>query len=167
MNGYCAWPSILTKTEAMLSRFNFQFVSVKVPFQCPLSWIGFEGSCYRRFTDKKDWNSADTACKANGAQLVKIESAEENDLINSEVLASDENLYWIGLTDAETEDDWKWSDGSQLTGYTNWMTGEPNNIKNNQHCAEIAKGYFYNKNYNGEWNDQECSKVKMYICEKR
>ena len=133
--------------------------------ECPSPWMAFEGSCYRLFTDQENWNNADSSCKANGALLVKIESAEEDDFISREFLVG-EGKSCIGLTDAETEDDWKWSDGSQLTGYTNWMTEQPDNLHNNQHCAEIVKNSdFYSENYDGEWDDQECSKAKRYICE--
>ncbi|KAL9963778.1 hypothetical protein ACROYT_G027318 [Oculina patagonica] len=138
-----------TKTR----EYIYQFVSAKVLFQCQPSWTAFEGSCYILFTDKKDWNNAKAFCNANGAQLVKIESADENDFVNQEFLP---DSYWIGLTDAEIEGDWKWSDGSILTAYTNWMSEEPNNY-NNQDCVAIAN--------DGEWHDAECTKVREYICE--
>ena len=97
---------------------------------------------------------------------MKIESADENNFINKEFL-TDGGDYWIGLTDAETEGDWKWIDGSKLTGYTNWMTGQPNNY-NNQNCAIIKKGYSSgtNKYFDGEWHDDRCSFTLSYICEK-
>ncbi len=119
-------------------------------------------SCYAPFSDEKDWDNGNASCKANGAQLVKIESADENDFIKSLVGEVD---YWIGLTDAETEGDWKWSDGSNFTGYTNWMSGDPNNY-NNQDCVAIVKGNFYGGVRDGEWHDDKCSNLKGYICEK-
>ena len=95
---------------------------------------------------------------------MKIDSADENDFINKEFLSGGED-YWIGLTDAETENRWKWIDGSKLTGYTNWISGEPNNY-NNEDCAEIKKGHFIGKYFDGGWNDDKCSKAERYICEK-
>ncbi|KAL9963762.1 hypothetical protein ACROYT_G027300 [Oculina patagonica] len=91
---------------------------------------------YAPFSDEKDWNHANASCKADGAQLVKIESADKNDFIKSLL---GEGYYWIGLTDAETEGDWKWSDGSNFTGYANWISGDPNNY-NNEDCVGILKG---------------------------
>ena len=96
---------------------------------------------------------------------MKIDSADENDFINKELLA-DKGRFWIGLADAETENDWKWTDGSKLTGYANWMTGQPNNYSDRQDCALMLKGPFNKKHYDGEWNDLECSKAERYICEK-
>ena len=96
---------------------------------------------------------------------MKIETADENDFINEKFLA-DSTDYWIGLTDADTENDWKWSDGTELTGYTNWMSNQPNDY-NNQDCGGIRKGHFFSKDYDGEWHDDTCSaaKEKGFICE--
>ncbi|KAJ7370300.1 mannose binding [Desmophyllum pertusum] len=80
------------------------------------SGFAFQGSCYARFTGVKNWDDAKAFCVANGAQLVKIDSSDENDFIKNTFL-TDKVAYWIGLTDAETEGVWKWSDGS-VAGYT-------------------------------------------------
>ncbi|KAL9963792.1 hypothetical protein ACROYT_G027335 [Oculina patagonica] len=127
-----------------------------------VAYICNNESCYAPYSDGKDWNNANTSCKANGAQLVKIETADENDFIKNLVGEVD---YWIGLTDAETENEFKWTDGSELTGYTNWMSGDPNNYDNHD-CVGIVNGHFYRGVYDGEWHDDQCSKAKGYICEK-
>ena len=136
----------------------------KVLFQCPTSWIAFEGSCYKHFTHNKTWTNAKAVCNAKGAQLVKIEAADENDFIKKEFFAN-EGDFWIGLTDVETEGDWRWSDGCKLTGYTNWKAGQPNNIKKSQHCGAIKKEHFNNRTYDGEWHDNACYVRKQFICE--
>ena len=97
---------------------------------------------------------------ANGAQLVKIESNNENDFIEKELQIN--KAYWIGLTDAETENEWKWSDGSQLTEYTNWKSGQPNN-HNGKDC--VAVRIANETNYNGRWYSAKCSSTKRFICE--
>ena len=95
---------------------------------------------------------------------MKIESSDENDFIKSKFLAASNLDCWIGLTDSQTEGDWKWTDGSQLAGYTNWMTGQPNNYKE-QDCVRIAMGNHYTDYYDGHWHDIDCSEVKGFICE--
>lgn len=94
--------------------------------------------------------------------MIKIETAEENDFINGEFPAGNKE-YWIGLTDAEAENVWKWSDGTEQTGYANWFSGQPNNIRN-QDCVAMRKGQFA-KAFDGEWLDFDCSHMKRFICE--
>jgi len=92
--------------------------------------------------------------------LVKIESSEENDFIKIKYLTGAGAHYWIGLSDSEEEGTWKWSDGTGLTGYTNWKQGRPNH-HNNKDCVEIRR------RHGGEWRDQDCSDSQGYICEFR
>ncbi|KAJ7379755.1 Sushi, von Willebrand factor type A, EGF and pentraxin [Desmophyllum pertusum] len=131
--------------------------------ECPSSWNPFEGSCYKLYTEGKDWITSKAFCENNDAQLVKIESAEENDFIKSQYLTGNV-VYWIGLTDAENEGTWKWSDGSALTGYINWHFNEPNDM-GGEDCVQIVLGT-HSKIYNAGWNDATCSISLGFICEK-
>ncbi|KAI4896084.1 hypothetical protein NFI96_027216, partial [Prochilodus magdalenae] len=73
-------------------------------------WKKFGGSYYCISTERKSWSVARQACKERGADLVIINSREEQEFIKKE------NQYvWIGLSDARTEGVWKWVDGSKLT----------------------------------------------------
>ena len=50
----------------------------------------------------------------------------------------------------------EWSDQTQIE-FTNWATGEPNNVDNNEGCGEIYS--------NGYWNDSPCGKEKNgFVC---
>ena len=50
----------------------------------------------------------------------------------------------------------EWSDQTQIE-FTNWATGEPNNVDSNEGCGEIYS--------NGYWNDSPCSKEKNgFVC---
>ena len=136
------------------------------------------GSCYKLFTAPENWNNAQANCNSFGAQLVKIESSEENDFLTKTFLTASIVTYWVGLSDQENESEWIWADGSPLGNYTNWGDSNPNNSYGNQNCGHISKGsfqltlryggyvwrYFFN-GYNGEWNDLECYAHLGYICE--
>ncbi len=130
---------------------------VQALVQCQSPWIAFQGSCYALFTQARPWSVADTHCKRESAQLVKIESADENEFIRQNFLSSGVD-YWIGLTDAQTEGVWKWPDGSQLTGYINWDAAEPTGV-NYENCGAI-------RNTGAHWHDKSCTDWKGCICKK-
>ena len=111
----------------------------------------------------KDWNTAKENCREVGGELVKIESEEENQFIKTEYL-SPWGRYWIGLSDLDSNGQWEWTDGTGLTGYAKWSSGQPKN--NDQQCITILKGMYFDW-FDGEWNDYFCWKELGYICEKR
>ncbi len=123
------------------------------------------------FTAPETWKNARDRCKCLGAQLVKIESAAENEFLKGTFLTSSGLSFWIGLNDQVEESKWKWTDGTSLEIYTNWGDDNPNNYGGNQNCGHIAMGTIsigsYTINHlDGEWNDLECHFTMGYICEK-
>ena len=154
-------------TEKATNIYEFQFRSLGfIPGGESLC-----GSCYKLFTAPETWYNAEAKCKSLEAQLVKIESAEENDFLTKTFLTASAATYWIGLGDQVEEDKWIWTDGSPLGNYTNWGGSNPNNFNGNQHCGHILKGSFRLQvgyrffGYNGEWNDLECYLQLGHICE--
>lgn len=68
---------------------------------------------------------------------------------------------WIGGHDSQRESSFVWeSDNSPLT-YTDWASGEPNNALNNEDCLQLRKSLDY------KWNDNLCTHIRSYICEKQ
>ena len=134
---------------------------------CQQGWIGNGKSCYKLFTSSKTWENAKEECEKWLAGLVKVESREENDFIKTKLLPTDkEENYWIGLSDSDNENDWKWTDGTRLDldGYKNWRGNEPDNHNGNEDCVVIVRistdPYHY-----GKWSDISCSLERKYICE--
>lgn len=148
----------------LLTLFFLSIILV-VSASCEAQWTGFGSSCYK-IHSYQDWSNAKLNCQNFGGKLVKIESDDENHFIKTKYLSGGGGRYWIGLSDLGNEGDWRWTDGTGITGYKKWRSGQPNNHEGNQHCGAILKGNYYSANYNAEWNDEKCSLTLDYICEK-
>ncbi|KAM9782993.1 uncharacterized protein ACB057_015281 [Neosynchiropus ocellatus] len=122
---------------------------------CPDDWLKFESSCYylSARTESKTWLRSKKDCEKRNALLVIIDSEREN-----EFLSRFFPRVWIGLSDTDKEGEWKWVDGTALTGATYWMSGEPNDHRTNEDCVEL-------KQNSKEWNDVPCSLTFPFICE--
>ncbi|CAB1348348.1 unnamed protein product [Coregonus sp. 'balchen'] len=124
---------------------------------CPQDWLIKSGcSCYFISPDTKNWTESRQDCLDRGADLVIINSREEQALIKAFG-----HRAWIGLTDREAEGTWRWVDKTPLTA-SYWIeTGEPNGGAN-ENCVEIIG------NYNDPvlaWNDLPCNYETRWICE--
>ncbi|KAJ8385770.1 hypothetical protein AAFF_G00182140 [Aldrovandia affinis] len=122
---------------------------------CYQGWVRFNCRCYYISTKTSTWYESQHDCRYKGADLVIIESAEEQEFLNTAG-----NDFWIGLSDAEKEGTWKWVDGRTLnTGF--WRTGEPNNANGGENCANSEP----NHRRTWGWNDIPCTHKKNWICE--
>ncbi|XP_053381173.1 CD209 antigen-like protein 2 [Mercenaria mercenaria] len=104
---------------------------------------------------------ASTSCDHMGGALAEIESAAENDYLSAE-LKRLKGSAWIGLNDIQEETVWRWYGSNRpltSTGFKNWYSGEPNNVKGDENCVVISYG-------NGQWYDWPCHSFFHYICEK-
>ncbi|XP_055020087.1 C-type lectin domain family 4 member M-like isoform X2 [Boleophthalmus pectinirostris] len=84
---------------------------------CDLGWELNGPNCYYFSTLKLSWSQSRWQCQKASGDLVKIESREEQRFLFGKVrhlMSEDEEKFWIGLTDSETEGEWKWVDGSAL-----------------------------------------------------
>ena len=145
---------------------------------CPRGWKSLRNitkisKCYRLSKDKGDFFSALDACRNLDAEIVTIESHDENMLLqhlfyDNQPHEDEDDHYphhhddegkfiWIGamrtLPDNSNQS-FRWIYGDRLT-YSNWDMNEPSNEKEN--CAAMRS--------NGFWLSLYCYKKLHYVCE--
>lgn len=98
---------------------------------------------YALVTGSFTWDEARVDAHSKGGQLATVKSASDLDAIKP-ILAG--NTAWLGASDAETEGQWKWVDGTAMD-YSNWASGEPNNGGGDEDALQIYSSPL------GKWND--------------
>eukprot|EP00057_Strongylocentrotus_purpuratus_P031477 XP_784754.3 PREDICTED: uncharacterized protein LOC579551 isoform X1 [Strongylocentrotus purpuratus] len=125
---------------------------------CPEGWfLGYGEHCYKVVKSLVTWDEARDDCMSvDGGDLVVIETAAENQYLLNATLGND---FWIGYYDRAREGEWSWVDCGADTefAYSNWAPGQPNDLNGLQDCGQVT-------NF-GEYNDWECTRTMMYICE--
>ncbi|XP_041697858.1 C-type lectin domain family 10 member A-like [Coregonus clupeaformis] len=123
----------------------------------PKGWTLFQSSWYYISSEVKSWDESRQDCLERGADLVIINSKEEQTF-----LTMPDKRVWIGLTDKDREGTWKWVDGTPLTT-AYWSGQQPDNgngdpIYGEEDCAEIVIMWI--------WNDISCANHFNWVCEK-
>ncbi|XP_039461836.1 C-type lectin domain family 12 member B-like [Oreochromis aureus] len=122
---------------------------------CPDRWRRFGCSCYFKSTERKTWSDSRRDCQDKGADLVMINSKEEQKFVNE---LNMRGYSWIGLRAKQTSGGykWEWVDGSALTE-TFWANGlqDPISDDNAVYC-----------NYDWKCSQYTSSFLMTFICEK-
>lgn len=126
---------------------------------CPPHWKNFTDKCYYFSVEKEIFEDAKLFCEDKSAHLVFINTREEQQWIKKQVVGRES--HWIGLTDSEQENEWKWLDGTPAD-YKNWKAGQPDNWGHGHGPGEDCAGLIYA----GQWNDFQCEDINNFICEK-
>ncbi|XP_030597562.1 C-type lectin domain family 4 member E-like [Archocentrus centrarchus] len=144
-------------------------------YTCKAGWEHHGGKCYHFSISKSSWNRSRAYCRAEGGDLVKIDSREEQSFLDGklrDLMNKDEDKFWIGLTDSAAEGRWMWVDNTSLTESLKfWSNNEPDNWNgtkgehpDGEDCARMGeKGGAKDLNL---WFDAFCSKLHKSICEK-
>ncbi|XP_028273999.1 CD209 antigen-like protein E isoform X3 [Parambassis ranga] len=119
-------------------------------------WVYLRPSFYYISSDKKSWEDSRNDCQQRGADLVIINTKEEQEFVTKF-----HKLTWIGLSKRGKNAQWSWVDGTPLTT-SYWGDGEPNNLSGKDvECVETRFHEVINS-----WNDIPCAELNFWICEK-
>ncbi|CAL4078338.1 unnamed protein product [Meganyctiphanes norvegica] len=108
---------------------------------------------------QKSWEDAQEACSEYGAFLA--EPMDVN-LFRSRI-GEDSTHYgfWLGGSDRENEDIWKWEKhGTMIDQEESWYPGEPNNYGGAEDCLFLVK------DRDPPLDDRPCDHLYYYICER-
>ncbi|KAK3508500.1 hypothetical protein QTP70_031357 [Hemibagrus guttatus] len=111
-------------------------------------------------TKRMGWNETRQECVTRGADLVIINSREEQEYLSQMVTGE----AWIGLSDIAEEGKWMWVDGTTMTTEF-WWQGEPNDYDGIEDCA--ATGSKFAEAEVTTWADYPCGTELQAICEKK
>ncbi|XP_037131944.1 collectin-12 isoform X2 [Syngnathus acus] len=127
---------------------------------CPAEFRRFGDSCYfvSAATLKINYDEASTFCSNMAAHLVIINNNEEQVFVKN--MVTGKGFFWLGLTDREEENVWKWADGS-IPVFKKWNPGQPDNWTHGHVHGEDCAGLILN----GNWNDFFCTERLGFICE--
>eukprot|EP00042_Codosiga_hollandica_P057841 m.862457 g.862457 ORF g.862457 m.862457 type:complete len:1270 (-) comp59692_c0_seq7:1271-5080(-) len=144
--------------ETQCTDFKLARVCSTVEPPCPSGWTSFSRRCYLAVSSPLPYALAEQACqaKATGGHLVSVQSAQENDFIQS--LARGKT--WLGLSifkSLEQEGFQTWSDASIIM-FLNWHGGSASHLSSNlDECATLDVG-------TGSWTVDDCREPHSYIC---
>ncbi|XP_058240772.1 C-type lectin domain family 4 member E-like [Hemibagrus wyckioides] len=118
-----------------------------------MGWMLFQTSLYYISTEKKNWTESRKDCRDRGADLVIINSKEEEAFVEK---FNKKHGNYIGLSDSDNEGMYKWVDGTSMTT-AYWSTG---NIFSDLDDCVVA-------GLNGSvgWYDRPCTETYYWICE--
>ncbi|CAB1315461.1 unnamed protein product [Coregonus sp. 'balchen'] len=147
------------RDQLQVERDNLQAKLSMVEQHLQQGWIYYKSSLYFISTEMKTWEGSREDCLRSGANLVIINSREEQVFIHG----LKKETFWIGLTDRVEEGIWKWVDGTALTtGY--WWSGQPDNRNGiDEDCA--ARWSDLSTPEKG-WHDAPCIELHFSVCEK-
>lgn len=116
------------------------------------------GHVYWMSDNKANWNDASIACAGAGAQLVRIDDANEHEFILKALQQAGVSTAFIGLQDADLDGKFTWENGAEPESPP-WGTGHP-------YQQSVPGGVYMGSWSEGSWYLSHHTTEKPFICER-
>uniref|UniRef100_A0A673X7D4 Collectin-12 n=1 Tax=Salmo trutta TaxID=8032 RepID=A0A673X7D4_SALTR len=128
---------------------------------CPSHWSGFSSRCYffSSGLQRLNFDEAHDFCSNMTSSMIIVRDLEEQQWVRKQIAGK--GYFWLGLTDREDENVWKWVDGT-LPVFTKWKPGQPDNWSHGHEEGEDCAGLIHEAN----WNDFFCTDRIGFICQR-
>ncbi|XP_060072877.1 perlucin-like protein [Ylistrum balloti] len=155
-------------SEKIRQEYEQVFTSLKggFLFTCPEGWLYHDDNCYLFTTTKTTWQAARENCLSLNADLAEIINERDSYFVKSELqrIYNQEGVpkysfYNLGGTDKANEGEWIWIRTGERIRFTNWASGEPNNVGRQEHYLTVG-------GTRHKWNDINHSGKCRAICQK-
>ena len=147
----------LVEVEPLCSRvLGAKDLAAELPGGCAV--ILYRDREYAYCLNEKTWTDAREDCLSKGMDLVSFRDGTEQGDIWAMSLGYGGGRWWLGLTDADNEGDWRWSEGAPISNYVNWASGQPDSGTGDEDCGAASAS-------EQGWHDLPCSTKLPYICE--
>ncbi|CAB1349517.1 unnamed protein product, partial [Coregonus sp. 'balchen'] len=107
---------------------------------CPQEWVGFRDKCYHFSKELHNFDDAKKSCDAKTASMVIINDMDEQKWLQKQT--SGKGYFWMGLTDREEENAWRWLDGTE-PAFSQWKPGQPDNWSHGHERGEDCAGLIH------------------------
>uniref|UniRef100_A0A3Q3K5S8 Collectin-12 n=1 Tax=Monopterus albus TaxID=43700 RepID=A0A3Q3K5S8_MONAL len=128
---------------------------------CPPEFRSFGDSCYyfSSGSQRLSFDDANQFCTNKSSHMLIINDDEEQQFVRTAIAGK--GYFWLGLTDKEEENVWKWVDGT-IPVFKKWKPGQPDNWTHGHEDGEDCAGLIHDAN----WNDFYCTDRIGFICER-
>uniref|UniRef100_A0A803YDR7 C-type lectin domain-containing protein n=1 Tax=Meleagris gallopavo TaxID=9103 RepID=A0A803YDR7_MELGA len=158
-DGYWADSACDRKLGYICRREPLQGVSgtVKTDPACTKGWTRHGSYCYLVGHALVTFSEAVKTCERIGSYLTTVEDRYEQAYLTSFVGLSSEKCFWIGLSNTEEQEIFKWETGEGVF-YTNWNSAMPGKEVG---CVALRTG-----SAAGLWDVQNCELKAKFLCKK-
>ncbi|KAL8570785.1 hypothetical protein ACOMHN_006935 [Nucella lapillus] len=124
---------------------------------CKDGWAVKNGSCYKYYKGPETFIGAQQWCGNYGAIVASMRNDEEQAFVSS--LRQHFWAMWIGVTDREVEDEFRWEDGT-LVDWFNWFPGK-SHVSGSKDCVSAKTEYA-----NITWVIESCTRGRRpFVCQ--